>query len=95
MKKIIAILTASIMTLSALNLSACSDMEIQSEADSTVEQIGLEEVSRDRWCIYAYDRDTKVLYILSRGDDGRGSACVMVDQDGNPRIYEDHEEKNK
>lgn len=95
MKKIIAILTASIMTLSALRLSACSDVEIQSEATSTFEQIGLEEVSRDYMCIYAYDKDTKVLYIISRGSSGRGAACVMVDQDGKPRIYEDHEEKNK
>lgn len=96
MKKIIAILTASIMGLSALSLSACSDVEIQSEVASTSEQIGLEEVSRDRWCIYAYDRDTKVLYIISRGTDGRGAACVMVDQDGKPRIYEEeNEEKNK
>ena len=49
------------------------------------------KISRQDYFIFYYDKATKVQYVVSDGRYNRGSATVLVDQDGKPLLYKEAE----
>lgn len=44
----------------------------------------------DYWKV-VYDRETKVMYTVSCGGYNRGNFTILVDQNGNPLLYDPQE----
>lgn len=79
MKRIIAI------ALMALMLTGCAKTERVEEAKDVSQFVTVE--STYNWDI-VYDKETGVMYAVSRGVYNQGTFTLLVDAEGKPLIYE-------
>lgn len=56
--------------------------------DNTIPLKYYVEIARTMTYIIAYDPNTKVMYHISNGHDNRGTATVLLNENGNPLLYE-------
>lgn len=75
MKRFIAGVVACIMILSGCSKDTVTSMFVIVEC-------------ADYWFV-VYNKDTKVMYAVSRGSDNRGNFTLLVNSDGTPMIWED------
>lgn len=86
MKKIIIrLVTFIVCMLIAFGLMACT-----LEADSKEKESYFAVVYYDSslQAKIVYDRDTKVMYAVSRGSNNGGNLTMLVNEDGTPKLYE-------
>ena len=82
MKKMIAILLLSIM------LAGCGEVSPVEKAEESVEISRFIEIERAiGWKIVA-DKETGVMYAVSNGGYNTGNFTLLVDENGNPLIWE-------
>lgn len=70
--------------------TACSNVEVEKIYDEDAESINSMFVAvekADGWTV-VYQRDTKVMYVISRGGYNQGNFTLMVDENGDPLLYE-------
>lgn len=70
--------------------TACSNVEVEKTYDEDAESIDSMFVAiekADGWLV-VYHRDTKVMYVISRGAYNQGNFTLMVDENGDPLLYE-------
>lgn len=85
MKHAIAIAVSLVLAVSLL-LAGCaknkaSDESVEGDSEFViVETTGI-------WFV-VYDSDTLVMYAVSRGGYNAGTFTLLVDEDGNPKLYE-------
>lgn len=85
MKKIICIFGALVILL---GLSGCSNVDIQEVPNETRGTSMFIEVEvADIWRV-VYHKDTKVMYVVSYGSYNSGTFTLLVDDEGNPLLYE-------
>lgn len=58
----------------------------KADADTNIGFEVLDTSFKSTWIVY--DRETGVMYAMSRGGYCYGSMTVMVNPDGTPRVYE-------
>lgn len=54
--------------------------------------IGIDKLSGNA---VVFDRDTRVMYVISRGTYNRGTFTLLVNADGTPRIYKDNKDNKQ
>lgn len=86
MKKLAGI--ACVIAL-AIGLAACSDAETVKSADDS-DNTGMFVCVEKKFLCYdvVYQKDTKVMYVVSAGEYVRGTFTLLVNPDGSPMIYE-------
>lgn len=84
MKKFIITLLAITM----LSLTACA--KVESVNDNKQEETSMfVEVEQARYWSVVYQRDTKVMYVISYGAYNYGTFTLLVNPDGTPMLYEE------
>lgn len=87
MKRFIAGVAACIMIL-----SGCSKVTVEDESqynnEDTVRSMFVIVEKASCWLI-VYNKDTKVMYAVSRGSYNSGNFTLLVNPDGTPMIWED------
>lgn len=78
---------ALLIALIVLMLTGCSQTSIEAETDLNTESRFAVLENTSEWLIVT-DRDTGVMYAVSRGAYNRGTFSVLVDADGKPLIYD-------
>lgn len=81
-KKILSVMI--VLTL-ALSLRGCQ--EVKDKADSKEQSMFVCVESTSSWYI-VYHKETKVMYAVSGGYYNSGTFTLLVDENGNPMIYE-------
>lgn len=80
-KKLIAILIVGM-----LSLTACA--KVESVNDNKQEETSMfVEVEQARYWSVVYQRDTKVMYVVSCGAYNYGTFTLLVNPDGTPMLY--------
>ena len=83
---------ALLIALIVLMLTGCSQTSVEAETDlNTKSRFGVLEETY-MWLIVT-DRDTGVMYAVSKGMYNMGSFSVLVDADGTPLIYDGYGEE--
>jgi len=85
MKKLIAILLITLL------LAGCGKTKIMESEPVDVSRFKLIE-STNVWWVYA-DKETDVMYAVSRGTYNMGNFTLLVDADGKPLIYNEEIKK--
>lgn len=87
MKKIFALLATLMLsiTLAGCNTNRAEISESAQNADVASRFVIIEESGV--WNVVA-DRETKVMYAVSRGTYNQGNFTMLVDSDGTPLLYE-------
>lgn len=87
-KKILALILSAVVSSSAL--VGCSNAEVEKTCDQETEdlesmfvEVGKADISR-----IVYDRETKVMYAISDSRYNRGSFTLLVDENGNPKLWD-------
>lgn len=70
-----------------LSLCACNSSSVQVESDTSVPSMFVEVESNLSWQV-VYHRETKVMYVISRGSGNYGNFIVMLNPDGTPQTWE-------
>ena len=84
MKKIVL---AFLLTVTVLAISGCSDpMNEETHADMTSTLIEVE--TYDSFDV-VYDKDTKVMYVISSGTSNYGNFTMLVNADGTPKLWKE------
>lgn len=68
--------------------TGCSSGEYETTAPTSADTSCLVFIEKHDTFSICYHRDTKVMYIMSRGMYNSGNFCVMLDQDGKPLLYQ-------
>ena len=84
MKKLIVILT--LFALCACLFAGCGGTLGVDENHTNESSFVRVEDGDSYWIVY--HKETKVMYIFSTGGYNAGSACLMVNSDGSPMIWE-------
>ena len=84
MKKLTLILM--VFALCACLFVGCSGM-VEVDENHTNESSFVRVEDGDSYWI-VYHKDTKVMYIFSTGINNAGSACLMLNADGTPMVWE-------
>lgn len=87
MKRFIAGIVACIVIL-----SGCSNVTVENESqynnnDTTTSMFVIVECAGD-WLV-VYNKDTKVMYAVSKSSYNRGNFTLLVNPDGTPMIWEE------
>lgn len=78
---------AIILTVIAcMMLSSCSKVETAKSEDNTAMFVTVETTTF--WKI-VYQKDTKVMYVVSDGSYNHGTFTLLVNADGTPMLYEE------
>ena len=95
MKKKLITLIFSTMILSTV-LSGCGTLDIPNTAktekaynteDENIDSMFVEVERGDRWRI-VYDKETKVMYSISDAVYNDGNFTLLVDENGNPKLWD-------
>ena len=89
MKKLIAFILALVMCLGLLAGCGVASANVESEADAGTSTSMFVEVERTFNWYVVYHRETKVMYVVSRGNGNVGTFTKLVDADGTPLLWED------
>lgn len=83
MKKLIALM---LIVISLMTLTACATKsEREVVKGGTSRMVYLEETGEYD---IVYDRETRVMYVVSNGSYNRGNFTLLVDANGNPLLYQ-------
>lgn len=85
-KKLIALLMAAGIVVGMTGCGNAS-MEQAYDEDVKVSSMFVELEHGDCWKV-VYDKETKVMYIISFGSYNTGTFTVLVNADGSPKLYE-------
>lgn len=89
MKKIVL---TFLLTITVLAISGCSDpMNEETHADMSYADTTstfIEVETYDSFDI-VYDKDTKVMYVISSGTYNRGNFTMLVNADGTPKLWKE------
>ena len=88
MKRFIAGIVACVMILSGCSKNVTVENESQYNNDDTITSMFVVVERANIWLV-VYNKDTKVMYAVSRGVDNRGNFTLLVNPDGTPMIWED------
>lgn len=84
-KKIATILILSVATVTALG--GCKGLDTtETESKSTFVKVE----AGTEWRIM-YDKETKVMYVMSTGYQNKGTFTVLVDENGKPKLWKGDE----
>ena len=84
MKKVVVIL----ITLFMLYFCGCKN-NVTVKKDARQEESMFIIVEDAYYFSVVYQRDTKVMYVISRGSHNSGSFCLLVNPDGTPMLWEE------
>ena len=84
MKKFLTLIMVAIMIF---GLVGCSGTTVENANESNKSSMFVVVESTSLWDV-VYHKDTKVMYVVSRGYYNQGTFTVMVDSEGTPLIYE-------
>ena len=87
MKKIFAIILCAVMV--AAILTGCS--EVEDKSDNSNPSIFV-KVGEDNLFDVVYHRETKVMYVISRGSYNGGNFVLLVNADGSPMVWEEQDD---
>ena len=88
-KKIATILILSVTAATAL--SGCKGTDAtETEYDTESTSMFVEVEAGTQWRIM-YDKETKVMYVMSDGYENRGVFTELVDENGKPKLWEGDE----
>lgn len=87
MKRFIAGVVACIVILSGCTGATVEDETQYNNKDTIASMFVIVECA-DYWYV-VYNKDTKVMYSVSRGSSNRGNFTLLVNADGTPMIWED------
>lgn len=92
MKKRLLALIFSVTVLSTVLMGCSSLAAVEKEYDVEDEDEGLKSMfvmveSSTRWDI-VYDKETKVMYAISDYGSGSGQFTLLVDENGNPKLWD-------
>ena len=86
MKKLFALMLALVMCLGLL--AGCGTATVDSEVkEETNASMFVEVEETYNWWV-VYHRETKVMYVVSRGGYNCGTFTVMLNADGTPMLWE-------
>ncbi len=89
MKKIVL---AFLLTVTVLAISGCSDpMNEETHADMShadMTSTFIEVETYDSFDV-VYDKDTKVMYVISSGTSNYGNFTMLVNADGTPKLWKE------
>lgn len=83
MKKIIVLF---LCLISMVSLVGCVEQEVETEITSSSSMFVKVENS-ESWYV-VYHKDTKVMYVVSKGGYNCGNFTLMVDEDGKPLLWQ-------
>lgn len=83
MKKIIVLF---LCLISMVSLVGCDQQYVETEITSS-NSMFVKVESSSSWDV-VYHKDTKVMYVVSRGGDNCGNFTLMVDEDGKPLLWQ-------
>jgi hypothetical protein len=84
MKKIIAILLLGLISL--FSLGGCDIKEVESEKVSG-NSMFVKVENTGSWYV-VYHKETRVMYVVSNDRHNRGNFTIMVDENGNPLLWQ-------
>lgn len=79
------------IALAAILLSGCAANGTESQVVDGEASMFVRIEQRPAWNVY-YHRDTKVMYVVSRGSYNSGNFTVLVNPDGSPMLWEENAE---
>ena len=82
------ILTLIVVGTMILGLVGCSGTTVENVNESNKSSMFVVVESTLLWEV-VYHKDTKVMYVVSRGSHNQGTFTVMVNSEGTPLIYEE------
>ena len=82
--KLIVIIIAIALVIMGLFVVGCDNTSNSVKANDNM----FITVSENLYYAVVYDRDTKIMYTISKGHDNRGNFTVLVTADGTPKLYE-------
>ena len=80
------ILTLIMVATMIFGLVGCSGTTVENANESNKSSMFVVVESTSLWDV-VYHKDTKVMYIVSRGSYNQGTFTVMVNSEGTPLIY--------
>lgn len=83
MKKILCLVIAIILMLTCVG---CGGTTVETEQNTSTSMFVMVEDNYN-WDV-VYHKDTKVMYVISRGSYNQGTFTVMLDADGKPLLWE-------
>lgn len=93
-KKLITLILSTVVLLSVL--SGCGTLDIPNTAktekaydteDENIDSMFVEVEQGDKWKI-VYDKETKVMYSVSDAAYNDGNFTLLVDENGNPKLWD-------
>lgn len=87
MKKKITALIAALVAVSIL--AGCTTIETEDKSSNPEKTSRFVLIEKGRNWQVMYDRETKVMYVVSNGSYNHGTFTLLVDQNGNPLLYEE------
>lgn len=85
-KKNLAVCIAMAMMI---GVAGCSTVENVEAKEDTTEESMFETVETEwNWSV-VYHKETRVMYVVSRGSYNGGTFTLMVDSDGNPLLWQE------
>ena len=82
------ILTFIVVTTMIFGLVGCSTTTVENANESNKNSMFVVVESTSLWYV-VYHKDTKVMYVVSKGYYNQGTFTVMIDSEGAPLIYEE------
>lgn len=89
MKKKIAALISALAAV--LILAGCETNEVEDKTADPEKPSRFVLIEKDRSWKIVYDRETKVMYAVSYGSSNRGTFTLLVDENGDPLLYDAQE----
>lgn len=88
MKKRLLALIFSVWILSTI-LTGCSYAEMEKTYDTETNNLRSMFVEVKQACLWkiVYDKETKVMYAVSNGGSNSGNFTLLVDENGNPKLW--------
>lgn len=86
-KKLIVLAAALTLALTGCDYADVETVNEQNTAEEPVKSMFVEIEKSYSWRV-VYQRDTKVMYIVSNGDYNTGTFTLLVNPDGTPMIWE-------
>lgn len=87
MKRFIAGIVACIVILSGCSIATVEDESQHNDKDTTSSMFVI--VERASIWLVVYNKDTKVMYAVSRSSYNNGNFTLLVNPDGTPMIWEE------